>query len=120
MNKVKQNPIYIGEEITVGFKKPSLFIKSPVCPDTFDWRGEIYSVGELISEWRDFTRKGKNSRNMQNAHLERASSKGSKGVGRFYFTVQTSELRVFELYYDRSIKNVFDKNGRWILFQEFI
>lgn len=63
-------------------------------------------------------RKGKYSRNMKDAHLERANVKGSLGVGRFYFRVRTTDLRVFDLYYDRSIKNTFNTGGFWVLFQE--
>ena len=75
-------------------------------------------VTELLTEWQDFTRKGKYSHNMKDAHLERANVKGSLGVGRFYFRVRTADLRVFDLYYDRTIKNAFDTGGFWVLFQE--
>ena len=55
---------------------------------------------------------------MKGAHLERANVKGSLGVGRFYFRVRTADLRVFDLYYDRSIMNAFNTGGFWVLFQE--
>lgn len=115
-----QKSIYFGEIITVGFDKPSLFVKKPECPNTFFWREKPYRISELISEWHDFSRRGKYSRNMRDAHLERASIKGSLGVGRFYFQVRTDENRIFIIYYDRSTKNKNKTNGFWVLFQEQI
>jgi hypothetical protein len=117
-NKPQLNPVYIGEVISVGFNKAPIFSKKPACPDNFTWQGKIYYVNALLSEWADFSRKGKNNRNMKDAHLERAKVLGSLGVGRFYFRVQTTDLGVFDLYYDRAIKNAFDSNGFWVLFQE--
>lgn len=110
--------VYIGEIISVEFDEPQLFVKKPECPNKFSWRGESYRVTEIISEWHDFSRKGKSSRNMKDAHLERANIKGSLGVGRYYFQVRTDENRIFEIYYDRSIKNTFKTGGFWVIFQE--
>jgi hypothetical protein len=117
-NKPPQNPVYLGEVISVGFNKAPIFRKKPACPDKFTWQGKIYFVNALLSEWADFSRKGKNNRNMKDAHLELAKVHGSLGVGKFYFRVQTTDLRVFDLYYDRAIKNAFDSDGYWVLFQE--
>ena len=114
----KRGSVYIGEEISVGFDSPLLFTKKPDCPSNFLWRGKSFQITENLSEWKDFSRKGTSSRNMKDAHLERAKVKGSLGVGRFYFRVRTEEKRIFEIYYDRSIKNTFDKSGFWVLFQE--
>jgi hypothetical protein len=113
-----KKPVYIGKTIAVGFNKAAVFIKKPVCPDIFSWNGETYYVAELISQWHDFKRKGKYSRNMKDAHLERANMKGSLGVGRFFFRVRTTDSRFFDIYYDRSIKNTFNTGGFWVLFQE--
>ncbi len=110
--------IYIGEIITVDFDHPPLFVKNPQCPNRFFWRGIEYPIKDIISEWRDFSRKGSNSRNMKDAHLERAKNKGSLGVGRFYFRICTDKERIFEIYYDRSIKNASETGGIWVLFQE--
>lgn len=118
-NSIKK-PTYIGEKITVGFIKPALFIKKPNCPDSFTWQGNFFKITELLSAWHDFERKGKYTRNMKDAHLEHARIKGSLGVGKFYFRVRTVESRVFDIYYDRSIKNVFDTGGFWVLFQELV
>jgi len=110
--------VYIGEIITVEFDEPQIFVKKPAYPNMFSWRGKSHRVKEIISEWHDFSRKGRYSRNMKEAHLERANSKGSLGVGRFYFRVRTDENRIFDIYYDRSIKNTFENSGFWVLFQE--
>lgn len=118
VKKTSQKPVYIGETISVGFNKQPTYSKKPECPDSFTWRGKVFLVTGLLSGWQDFTRKGKYSRNMKDAHLERANVKGSLGVGRFYFRVRTTDLRVFDLYYDRSIKNTFNTGGFWVLFQE--
>jgi hypothetical protein len=113
-----KKPVYIGEMITVGYDQPPLLVKKPDCPNMFIWQGKSFRVTEVISEWHDFSRKGKYTRNMKDAHLERANIKGSLGVGRFYFRVRSDENRIFEIYYDRSIKNTFETSGFWVLFQE--
>jgi hypothetical protein len=120
MNKTnsEKKAAYIGELITVGFEEPLLFTKKPNCPNEFSWRGNSFHVAEILSEWQDFSRKGKYSHNMKDIHLERAKVKGSLGVGRFYFRVRTDESRVFDIYYDRSIKSTFETSGFWVLFQE--
>jgi len=120
MNEINstKKTAYIGEMIAVGYDNPPLFMKKPDCPNTFFWNGSTYHIIEVISEWHDFSRKGKYSRNMKDAHLERANIKGSLGVGRFYFRVRTNENRLFEIYYDRGIKNTFETGGTWVLLQE--
>ena len=71
---------FIGEEISVGFKKDFIVEKKPPCPDSFTWRGASYGVEELVSSWFDHRRKGKMTRNMRDSHLEQASKKGSWGA----------------------------------------
>ena len=109
---------FIGEEIEVIFDKPPALTKQPNCPDGFIWQGKTFRVTELHSEWRDFTRRGRFARNMQPHNQRKAVRRGSIGVGRFYFQVQTEGGRIFELYYDRAPKSVDDKLGRWSLFRE--
>jgi hypothetical protein len=102
--------------------------KSPPCPDGFIWEGEQYSVTELLSEWSDFTRRGKYARNMRPTHAAVASNRGSLNVGRFYFrvgvvrssskTAGQTESRIFDIYYDRAMKNVDDRKGQWFLYRE--
>jgi len=107
---------FISEEIEVIFDKEFILEKKPPCPIFFRWRGETFSVHELVSSWFDYKRKGKKARNMRRTHLERARKKGSWGVGRIYFEVKDEFGKIFVFYYDRSPNNVFDSKGKWILF----
>jgi hypothetical protein len=109
---------FIGEEIMVRFDEPPLHIKAPHCPDGFSWQERTYHVVERLSEWHDYTRRGRMARNMRPAHLEVATEHGSLGVGRFYFRVRTDTDQVFDLYYDRAPKDVDDKLGHWFLYRE--
>ena len=92
--------------------------KKPGCPEGFTWRGKVYRVVEMLDEWSDFTRRGRMARNMQPAHTVVASSRGSLGVGRFYFRVRVDSGQVFDVYYDREIKDVNDRLGHWFLYRE--
>jgi hypothetical protein len=76
-------------------------------------------VVEKMAEWQDFSRRGRMARNMRPAHAEVAAGRGSLGVGRFYFRVRTTPGRVFDLYYDRAIKDVDDRLGHWFLYREW-
>jgi len=58
------------------------------------------------------------ARNMQPAHAAVAAERGSLGVGRFYFRVRVDTGQVFDLYYDRAIKDVDDRLGHWFLYRE--
>lgn len=71
-------------EIAVALDREPLLSKKPHCPDRFIWRGGTYEVVELLSEWRDFQRRGRMSRNMRPENLRRARRRGSWGVGRFH------------------------------------
>ena len=109
---------FIGEEVEVIFDVPPTYSKRPGCPNGFVWHGQEFRVMELLSEWGDFTRRGRFSRNMQPHNMRKAVRRGSFGVGRFYFQVRTFEGRIFELFYDRAPKNVDDKMGSWSLYRE--
>ena len=109
---------FIGEEIEVIFNIPPTLSKRPGCPDGFVWQDQEFRVTELLSEWRDFTRRGRFAKNMQPHNQRKAVRRGSYGVGRFYFLVRTDHERIFELYYDRAPKSVDDKQGSWSLFRE--
>ena len=93
---------FIDEPIEVHFAQPPAFEKRPPCPDGFVWRGEAYQVVELLSEWRDYQRRGHMAANMRPEHAELAAARGSWGVGRFYFRVRTGAGPIFDLYYDRA------------------
>jgi len=109
---------FIGKQIEVNFDSPPARLKTPHCPDGFQWQGQQFDVAEKISEWHDFTRRGRMARNMRPAYATIASTRGSLGVGRFYFRVRTSPGRIFDLYYDREINDVDDRLGHWFLYRE--
>jgi hypothetical protein len=130
-------PIHFYDDpIEVIFDKPPAREKTPDCPDGFIWEGKTYRVVETLSEWSDFTRRGKMARNMRPAHAAVASTRGSLNVGRFYFRVKVvssssslarpagratagqSESQIFDIYYDRAMKSVDDRKGQWFLYRE--
>lgn len=114
------SPLFIDEPIEVFHRKELVYEKTPGCPDGFLWRAEKFDVEVLLSEWKDFKRRGRLARNMRPAHHERAIVTGSLGSGRFFFRVLTCDGRVFDLYYDRAIKDALDKSGHWVLLREFL
>lgn len=109
---------FIGEEIEVHFDKSPMLEKKPGCPQAFTWRGERYQISEMLSEWHDYSRRGRMARNMQPQHAEVAKSRGSWGVGRDYYRVETDSGLIFEIYYDRAPKGVDTRKGEWFLYQE--
>jgi hypothetical protein len=112
-------PIHFYDQpIEVVFDDPPGKEKSPPCPDGFTWESKIYTVKEVLSEWSDFTRRGKYARNMRPAHAAVASSRGSLNVGRFYFRVRVDTGQIFDLYYDRAMKSVDERKGQWFLYRE--
>jgi len=116
------------------FDTPPAREKTPDCPNGFIWDEKNYRVIEMLSSWSDFTRRGKMARNMRPAHAAVASSRGSLNVGRFYFRVRVTlssssiasplgtaghpENQVFDIYYDRAMKNVDDRKGQWFIYRE--
>ena len=109
---------FIGEPIQVQFDEPPAFDKRPSCPDQFVWRDQTYQIEELLSEWRDYGRRGRMAQNMRPTHAATATLRGSWGVGRYYFRVRVEAGRVFDLYYDRAPKKPDDRKGSWFLLQE--
>jgi hypothetical protein len=100
------------------FDTPPAREKSPDCPNGFIWDEKTYRVIEMLSSWSDFARRGKMARNMRPAHAAVASSRGSLNVGRFYFRVLTDTNQVFDIYYDRAIKNIDERKGQWFIYRE--
>ena len=100
------------------FDTPPAREKSPDCPNGFIWEDKTYGVIEMLSSWSDFTRRGKMARNMRPAHAAVAFNRGSLNVGRFYFRVRTDTDQVFDIYYDRAMKNVDDRKGQWFVYRE--
>jgi len=116
---MKLEPVrFIGEQVDVTFDAPPLLEKTPPCPDAFIWRGEHFRIVELLSERRDFERRGRMGRNMRPSHAAAASTRGSWGVGRFHFRVRVEVGRIFDLYYDRDVKSVDERKGSWFLYRE--
>jgi hypothetical protein len=109
---------FIDQPIEVQFDVPPARQKTPPCPDSFIWESKNYRITGKLSEWTDFTRRGRMARNMRPAHASAAVEHGSLGVGRFYFCVQVETGQVFDLYYDRAIKDVDDRLGHWFLYRE--
>jgi len=109
---------FIDEEIEVRFDRSPLLTKKPNAPDGFTWDGVSFQVSEVLSSWFDYRRRGRMAKNMKPANLRDATRRGSWGVGRFYFRVQTNDGRVFDLYYDRAPKEVADRTGHWFLWRE--
>jgi hypothetical protein len=109
---------FIEESIDVIFGEEPLLEKSPKCPQGFIWRERKYRISKLLAEWRDYQRKGRTSRNMKPQHAAVARSRGSWGVGIFYFRVLVETGEIFDIYYDRAPKNVDSRKGFWFLYQE--
>jgi hypothetical protein len=109
---------FIGEPLEVEFDQAPRFVKKPGCPDRFIWRGQRYQVVELLAEWRDYSRRGRSSRNMRPERLSRAAQHGSWGVGRAYFRVRTGSGQIFDIYYDRAPKGSEQRQGSWFLYRE--
>jgi hypothetical protein len=109
---------FIGEPIETEFRGQPLLSKKTGCPVAFLWRGERFAVTELLSEWHDYERRGRMARNMSDAHAKSAARRGSRGVGKDFFTVRTNGGRVFTLYYDRAPHDRSNPTGVWFLFGE--
>ena len=109
---------FLDEPIEVVFDAAPPYEKKPPCPDGFTWAGRQYRVVERLSEWADFERRGRSSRNMRPAHLQVAASRGSLNVGRIFFRVRVNTGQCFDLYYDRAVKDVDDRLGHWFLYRE--
>ena len=100
------------------FDTPPAREKSPDCPNGFIWEDRTYRITEMLSSWTDFKRRGRMARNMQPAHAEVASTRGSLNVGRFYFRVLVDTAQIFDIYYDRAMKSVDQRKGGWYLYRE--
>ena len=109
---------FLDEPIQVSFDSAPAYEKTPPCPDGFTWAGHSYRVLERLSEWTDFARRGRSTRNMRPAHAEVAAGRGSLNVGRFFFRVRVNTGQLFDLYYDRAMKSLDDRKGQWFIYRE--
>jgi hypothetical protein len=73
---------FIGEPIEVVFDQPPALEKKTGCPGKFVWRGDTFQIEEIIAEWHEYTRRGKQARNMRPAHVSTAEQRGSWGLVR--------------------------------------
>ncbi len=111
---------FISERIEVSFFQSPILEKKPGCPNGFTWRGESFRIVERLSEWHDYSRRGRMARNMMPKHAETAKRRGSWGVGKDYYRVRTENGRIFDLYFDRAPQDADHRKGGWFLFQELI
>ena len=119
MNTSDLQPLrFLDQPVEVLFKSPPAYEKLPPCPDSFVWEDRTYLIVEKLSEWTDFARRGRAARNMRPSHAEVASGRGSLNVGRFFFRVRVNTGQIFDLTYDRAMKNVDDRKGQWLLYRE--
>jgi hypothetical protein len=109
---------FIDETIQVEWDSAPVYEKTPPCPNRFIWNKTNYPIAELLAGWSDFTRRGRAAKNMRPSHAAAATSRGSLGVGRFFFRVRVQTGQVFDIYYDREIKTSDDRKGRWVLYRE--
>jgi len=111
---------FIGEPVVVWFVEPPALEKKPPAPAGFTWKDNRFQIVEVLSEWHDYRRTGRMSRNMQPAHAEVASHRGSWGVGQDYYRVRTSAGRLFDLYFDRAPRGIEQRKGTWYLDRELV
>ena len=111
---------FINNKIEVRYNSPPLLEKKPGCPDGFLWQEFQHNIFEVISEWHDYDRKGRMSKNLQPANAKKTSKRGSWGVGQDYYRVKTEENRIFDIYYDRAPKSVNHRKGAWYLYRELV
>ena len=111
---------FIDAEVQVAFAKPPALSKTPDAPCAFVWEGVTFEVERMLASWSDYRRRGRMARNMAPAHAATAARRGSWGVGRFYFRLQTAQGRVFDLYYDRAPQDAGDRGGHWYLWREWL
>lgn len=109
---------FIDEPIEVTFHKSPLFSKKPHAPDLFTWNDKSFVVRTLVSSWTDFSRRGRMARNMRPQNIRKTVSRGSWGVGRFYFRVEVEDGQYFDLYYDRAPHAAGEGEGEWILLRQ--
>jgi hypothetical protein len=116
---MEPKPIHFFDHpVEIIFDKPPVREKTPDCPDGFIWEGRTYRVIQMLSAWSNFERKGRSAKNMRPAHAAVAATRGSLNVGRFYFRVRVDTGQVFDIYYDRAMKNIDERKGQWFVYRE--
>jgi hypothetical protein len=110
---------FINEEVNVLYEHEPIYKRTPTPPDGFVWKNERFNIKEILLEWKDFDRRGKNAHNMRPTNLLKAAKRGSRAVGRFYFRIMTDNDRIFQIYFDRSNWDSETQTGSWILHSEY-
>ena len=111
---------FFDDPIQPVFDVPPAREKTPGCPDGFVWNGRTFRITEKLAEWVDFARRGRSARNMRPSHAAVASTRGSLGVGRFYFRVKVDSGKFFDLYYDRAPQDADRRKGQWFVYRELV
>lgn len=111
---------FFDDPIQPVFDVPAAREKTPGCPDGFVWNGRTFRITEKLAEWVDFARRGRSARNMRPSHAAVASTRGSLGVGRFYFRVKVDSGQFFDLYYDRAPQDADRRKGQWFVYRELV
>lgn len=111
---------FFDDPIQPVFDVPPAREKTPGCPDGFVWNGRTFRITEKLAEWVDFARRGRSARNMRPSHAAVASTRGSLGVGRFYFRVKVNSGQFFDLYYDRAPQDADRRKGQWFVYRELV
>jgi hypothetical protein len=109
---------FIGEPIEVVFDHPPVLEKKPGCPRKFIWRGDTFLIEEIMAEWHEYRRRGKQVLNMRPSHAITAEQHGSWGVGQDFYRVKTTTGRIFDIYFDRAPKGADQRKGGWYLYRE--
>jgi hypothetical protein len=110
-------PRFVGEKIIPRFADPARLVKKPGPPASFAWRGETYRVTRVLFEWHDFGREPHwvGSWTRPPYAVRSGSSRGSWGVGRDYYRVETDRGLTCDIYYDRRPRGG-KREGEWVLF----
>lgn len=109
---------FISQPIEVHYNEEPFLLKTPRCPNGFTWCGRSYEILEVISEWQSFARKGRMAKNMRPSHATTASTRGSWGVGQFYFRIRVPGDLIYDIYYDRTPKDSINRTGGWFIDKE--
>ena len=106
---------FYNEPIEVQMREGVFLGKTPQAPLRFFWQGVCWEVKEVLLEWKDYERRGKSSRNMRPSNALKAISRGSFGVGRFYYRLLCTDDRIFQIYFDRAAT----RGPAWFLNAEY-
>jgi hypothetical protein len=94
---------FIGEAIApddTSFSAPAMATGQPGLPRTFSWRGEKFSVLEVLEEWRECG----NCRH----------GSGERYVRKHWFRIQTTENLEMRIYFERQGRS--SGGPRWRLY----